>query len=766
MKSILSFVCLLLLIYFSFYSLMPSSSSDATAPTSEFSTERALQPLKEISKKPHYITSAAHGEVREYLLDQLRSLGLTPQVQEGYIVNTGWGNSAAIDKPKNILAKIKGSEAGKALVLMSHYDSALVPSFGASDAGSGVVTILEGVRAFLASGLTPKNDIIILFTDAEEVGLDGAKLFVRDHPWAKNVGLALNFEARGSGGPSNMIVETNGGNAQLIKAFKAARPDYPVASSLMYSIYKMLPNDTDSTILREEGNIDSFFFAFIDDHYDYHTSQDNFENLDRNTLEHQGTYLMPLLSYFANADLANLKATEDYVYVNFPFINMISYPFSWVLPMALIALVIFIVLLVVGIRQKAILLKHVGRGFLAFTVVLLLSGLVGYFGWSLLLKLYPQYSEIQHGFTYNGHVYIGFFTALSCAIAFFCYHKIKFESQANALVAPLFYWILINILLALYLKGGAYFIIPVYFGLLSFWVLLRQEKPNPYLMLLFTIPAIFIFSPLIQFFPIGLGLSMLVGSALLTILVFGLLIPVIGFYKQKKLLAYLSLFLALGLFIKAHVSSGFDQDRKKPNSLVYYQNVDKQEAYWLTYDAVLDNWTKEYLGEDPAPASNYVESAAGSKYNTGYRYAAKAPLKGIANFKTILKKDTVVEDLRSVDLTVIPQRSVNLIRFYADKSVIFDSFRCNELLLPVDSIRSNNVLFRYYVSDQDSLNISYTITADQKVRFNVLEYSYDLMEHPNFTIDKRPDNAMPKPFVNTDAIVLTKEIDIDLLNKE
>ena len=51
---------------------MPNSSSDATSATTEFSTERALQPLKEITKKPHYITSAAHTEVRAYLVEQLR----------------------------------------------------------------------------------------------------------------------------------------------------------------------------------------------------------------------------------------------------------------------------------------------------------------------------------------------------------------------------------------------------------------------------------------------------------------------------------------------------------------------------------------------------------------------------------------------------------------------------------------------------------------------------------------------------------------------
>ena len=113
-----------------------------------------------------------------------------------------------------------------------------------------------------------------------------------------------------------MIVETNSGNKNLINAFMEADVKFPVASSLMYSIYKMLPNDTDSTVLRQGGDIDGFFFAFIDDHFDYHTANDNFENLDRNTLQHQGEYLLPLVHYFADADLSSLKSSEAVSYTH------------------------------------------------------------------------------------------------------------------------------------------------------------------------------------------------------------------------------------------------------------------------------------------------------------------------------------------------------------------------------------------------------------------------------------------------------------------
>ena len=654
-------------------------------------------------------------------------------------------------------------------MLLSHYDSALTPSYGASDAGSGVVTILETLRAYKASGKKPKNDIVVLFTDAEEVGLDGARLFVNNHPWAKNVGIALNFEARGSGGPSNMIVETNGGNKNLIKAFMEADVKFPVASSLMYSIYKMLPNDTDSTVLREGADIDGFFFAFIDDHYDYHTANDTYDNLDVNTLQHQGEYLLPLVHYFGDSDLNQLKSLDDHVYINLPFFKMVSYPFTWVFPMLLVAIIIFIVLIIYGLRKRVLTGNGVVRGFIPFTLAMIFCGILGFYGWKLILLMYPQYQEIQHGFTYNGHTYISFFVLLSLGVLFGIYYKFsKKINVANLLIAPLIFWILINIGVAIYLKGAAFFIIPVFLGLLSLWILIRKDRPNLILLTIIGSIAIFIFAPLVQFFPVGLGLKMLVGSCLFTALLFGILLPVIGFYKLKKVLAMLFIIVASLFFIKAHLSSNFSPNRQKPNSLVYYHDADNNKNYWATYDQELDDWTKEYLGDSPEPASSYISYASGSKYAKGYQFANIAPNKNIPIFKTVLHKDTVINQYKEVSFTIFPQRAVNQISLYTADQANFKSLSFNGEIFPLNNNLTNAAqkikskeLVRYYVSDKDSLVVSYEVSKNQKVSFTVLEYSYDLLNHPQFTINKRADYMMPKPFIVTDAIIVKKELNME-----
>ena len=768
-QSPLSLLLILGLVYFSFYSLMPQSGEPSSIPETEFSSERALIPLKEITKKPHYIGTLEHERVREYIIEQLQNLGLETQVQEGFIMNPKW---KSLDKSKNIIAKIKGTGNGKSLLLLSHYDSALTPSFGASDAGSGVVTILETLRAYIASGETPKNDIIILITDAEEVGLDGARLFVNEHPWAKEVGLALNFEARGSGGPSNMIVETNGGNKNLIQAFIEADVKYPAASSLMYSIYKMLPNDTDSTVFREDGDIDGYFFAFIDDHFDYHTANDTYENLDRNTLQHQGEYLLPMVHYFADADLSLLKSTEDYVYINVPILKMISYPFTWVMPMLIIAIIIFLILVFFGIKKRVLIGKSMIKGFGPFLLSLILCGLFGFYGWKLIMVMYPQYGEIQHGFTYNGHTYIWFFVLVTLGIIFGIYNRFsKSNNVASLLIAPLFFWLIINTLVAIYLKGAAFFILPIFFGLLSLWILIRQEKPNLLLMTLLASLAIFLFAPHIQFFPVGLGLKMLYASTIFTVLLFGLLLPVIGFYKMKRMVSIVFFLLAIVFFVKAHLASDFNSERQKPNSLVYYQDADSDATYWVTYDKILDDWTKGYLGDNPEEASKYINNASGSKYSKGYTFAAEAPKKEISFFETVLKKDTIINGDKNVTFTIIPKRHVNQISLYAEEGAAFKSLSFNGQNLPLDNneqdasqkIKSKE-LVRYYVSDNDSLEVSYTIAKEQSPTFTVMEYSCDLLTHPQFSINKRAENMMPKPFVVTDAIVVKKKIDMDELH--
>lgn len=760
MKKSASFITLLLIIlaiYWSFKSAMPSYENDINASKTAFSTDRAFQHVANISKKPHAVGFPAHKEVRDYIVSELEKMGLETSLQEGY---TG-GDWANLTKAINILARIKGSEDGKALLLLSHYDSSPHSSLGASDAGSGVATILEGVRAFLATNSTPKNDIFIVITDAEELGLNGADLFINKHPWAKEVGLALNFEARGSGGPSYMLIETNKGNGKLIEEFTAANPKYPVANSLVYSIYKMLPNDTDLTVFREDGDIEGFNFAFIDDHYDYHTAHDSYERLDKKTLAHQGSYLMPLLIHFSNTDLTNLKSDSDYIYFNVPFFGLVSYPFTWIWPMFAIGVILFIILFMYGLKKSVLDVREMLKGFLPLLLSLIINGLIGFYSWSVLKWCYPQYQDMLHGFTYNGHTYIAAFMVLSISISFWVYHKFKKINTPNILVAPIFLWLVICGLVASYLKGASFFIVPTMALLASFLVLINQKKPNPYLLVFLGLPALWIYAPFIKMFPVGLGLKMMVATTALTTLTFFLLLPIFGYYNKKIRLAVVSFLLFVGFIVSAHFNAGFSEENAKPTSLLYVKDADTNLAKWATYEKQLSNWTTQYLGNDKTVPENLSENTISSKYSTGFTFISDAPIKDIAPPTVEKTLDTIIGNNRILEICITPNRAVNRLEVFTNDSI--EKARVNNISLSEDFLahRRGGKLVTHYITDNAPTELRLTIPKNVVLELTLYEASNDLLSNPLFTVPERPKDNIPMPFVLNDAVLMTKTISFE-----
>ena len=146
--------------------------------------------------------SPANAAVRDYLVSQLRGLGLTPEIQRTTSAYYPLPGLLQAGTSENVLARLPGSQpGGKAFLLAAHYDS--VPTGpGATDNGSGVASLLETLRA-LRAGPPLRNDVIFLFTDGEERGPDRRpglrRLSIR---WARDVGVVLNLDTRGNTGPA------------------------------------------------------------------------------------------------------------------------------------------------------------------------------------------------------------------------------------------------------------------------------------------------------------------------------------------------------------------------------------------------------------------------------------------------------------------------------------------------------------------------------------------------------------------------------------
>ena len=154
---------LALLAFYAIYRQQPPPALPEDAPLAEFSSDRAMNHLRTVARRPHPVGSSENTEVRNYILRELTNLGAQPQVQTTTSINQDFGVPVVAATVNNILARVKGTDSGTAILLVSHYDS-VATACGASDDGSGVATMLETLRALQYSPPL-KNDVILLFTD-------------------------------------------------------------------------------------------------------------------------------------------------------------------------------------------------------------------------------------------------------------------------------------------------------------------------------------------------------------------------------------------------------------------------------------------------------------------------------------------------------------------------------------------------------------------------------------------------------------------------
>jgi len=117
--------------------------------------------------------------------------------------------------------------------------------------------------------------------------------------------------------------------------------------------------------------------------------------------------------------------------------------------------------------------------------------------------------------------------------------------------------------------------------------------------------------------------------------------------------------IALIFFVQAHINSDYQYGKAKPNSLVYLLDADTKKANWFTYDVNLDEWTKEYLGENPKEVSESNDNQLYSKYHSKFTFSNGAPIKSIAKPTIAFLTDSVAGAQRYFKIRITPNRNVN-----------------------------------------------------------------------------------------------------------
>ena len=496
----------------------PPAPVPAFAPQAEFSADRALAYLNDFAQRPHPVGTPEHDRVRDYLVGQIRNLGLTPEIQRTTGVTPIYQVSGLVE---NIIARLKGTGGGAdALMLAAHYDS--VPAGpGAGDDGAGVAALLETMHA-LRAGPALHNDIIFLLTDGEEEGMLGASAFVDEHPWAKNVRVAANFEGRGNAGVSQLF-ETSVGNRHLIQLLSEAVP-HAAGSSFAYEVYKHMPNDTDMTVFKKSGAA-GLNFAFMGHWEAYHTPLDNPQALDRGSLQRHGDYALGLAHKLGDANLNQLQAPVDSVYFSIPGGLFLHYPSSNIWPLVILAAVAFLGSCIYASGSYQTGIWKIFMATLANLGVLLLLMLTAFAFVKAVDRLHL--TVLPAGDVAKSVPYVFSLIALLSGLATAIYKTLGRKLTWPALfLGSATVLLLLNIAAARWFAGGSYVLVwPLLAVLLAAVFAAFNRQKTSLLMtialcLLALLPLV-IFVPLLRGFYEGLGLSSFVP---LLALAFGLLV--------------------------------------------------------------------------------------------------------------------------------------------------------------------------------------------------------------------------------------------------
>lgn len=614
---------LLLLVVFALWTIramQPPAPLPAGAPPTEFSAQRAFRHVEQTAREPHAMGTAEHARVRAYLLAQMRQLGLNPQVQETTVAHR---RSNRVGYVFNLLGRLSGQNptgsGDKAVLMLAHYDSQ-PNALGAADDLSSVAAILETARA-LRAGPPLQNDVIFLLTDGEEYGLFGATAFLR-HPWAKDVGFVMNLEARGVRGPS-MTFEISPENGWAVEAFGRAAP-YPLASSLMYEVYRSLPNSTDFTIFRNAGYT-GLNSAYIDGFVHYHKLTDSPSTLNLGTLQHHGSNLLALTRYVGNQPLGQTKA-PDKVFFNTVGFHFVQYPMGlngW-----LFALLTLGVLgtWALGVRNGLMPIGQSLAGAGLFGLSLLL--IVGAF-WPITVavrQVLPPALFVRQGLDGQPLPFSYYINGIYGSDRFLVAYALLAVGLFGLLTWLALRWVrpfalVMGTYLMLYglvaltfvkLPAATYLLLfPLLFAVAGTAILVRrhvtigaQRGPlrTAWLPALAAALPALLLMPLVRLLFVTFDLQMpFIASMVLFGLMLGLLLPLMLLidaplrWRGWPTVPLGALLLGLGVTVWAIQAEKPSAEQPLHSMISYYMDVDSSKAYWVSGSQALDSWKQQFF---------------------------------------------------------------------------------------------------------------------------------------------------------------------------
>jgi hypothetical protein len=200
----------------------------------------------------------------------------------------------------NTIAEIRGSEKPEEYVVLSAHLDSWDGASGATDNGTGTVTVLEAMRILKAAYPNPKRTIVAGFWGGEEQGLIGSRAFAADHPEVVQGLQALFNQDNGTGRITRISTQGLTRAGEYFARWMAQLP-----TDIAQHIELQVPgrpggggSDYASFLCR--GAPAFFLFAHSWSYWPYtwHTNRDSFDKIVMDDLRNNAT-LFAMLTYLA-----------------------------------------------------------------------------------------------------------------------------------------------------------------------------------------------------------------------------------------------------------------------------------------------------------------------------------------------------------------------------------------------------------------------------------------------------------------------------------
>lgn len=333
----------------------------------------------------------------------------------------------------NLIVHIPATAATKtneAVMFMAHFDSVPMGQ-GSSDDGVSCGVMLEAIRYYLdkiENGYTLSNDLLFAFVNGEEFGMYGSEAMAAEFTGFDNViqrtKFVTNLESRGTNGTLIMF-ETGKNNYNTVKLFAKTNKNL-FTCSIATTVYDMMPNNTDFTTFKDAYQ--GINMANIGGGEDYHTQNDNPENLGMTYLSQQAQIVDGLIENLANYDLDNLyDADESAIFFSYLNITTVVYNHTAVIVFAVLGIVLLaanILLSVLYRKQNNI--KNTAKALLGIVAGLALAAVATYLCYYLFQLIAALFGVIDiHAIgtiTYSNTAIVVGIGILALAIAAFTTH--------------------------------------------------------------------------------------------------------------------------------------------------------------------------------------------------------------------------------------------------------------------------------------------------------------------------------------------------------